>query len=88
MCTVAEVDVSRAGSIPRDESACARSRERVTSLVVLSEVGFRFHNFSGAFTPNQSRADEVVRARDGITLKKNASYHSPVHANLARGLRD
>jgi len=52
MRPVAKINVGGAGLVSFDKRPGGRSRESVTGLVVLGQVCFGFHNFTGAVSPN------------------------------------
>jgi hypothetical protein len=79
MRAIAKVNVSRAGFVPFDEHARARTGKRMTRFVVLGQVGFGLDDLSGAASPNQLGADKLACTRDGIAPKESCPNDSVFH---------
>lgn len=58
---ITKVDIGRAGLISFDKCSCARPHKRMTSLVITSQISFRFDDNAGATAPVQSRTNQLTR---------------------------
>jgi len=75
MNTIIEVDVGRSGSVSFNISTRAWAAECMGSFIALDQISFRFDDETCALSPNEFRADQILRALKRINLEKTSPQH-------------